>query len=70
MNDERDHGGGKRTWAKAEKLQEYVMVQEDKKVFGGIVVERNGGWKINQRPLYEWRKCNNKDWRDWVKLEF
>lgn len=60
--------------AKAEKLQKYIKKQNDngQKLFGGIVIEieKSDGWRINQKPVYDWNKCEQKDWSDWKKLEF
>jgi type III restriction enzyme len=63
-----DRDGGNYTKAKAEKLQEYIKEQKGKKLFGGIVIEKSDGWKINQKPVYDWSKCERNDWGDWEKL--
>jgi type III restriction enzyme len=63
-----DRDGGNYTKAKAEKLQEYIKEQIGKKLFGGIVIEKSDGWKINQKPVYDWSKCERNDWGDWEKL--
>jgi type III restriction enzyme len=65
-----DPDGSTRTKAKAEKLQEYIKKKKGKKLFGGIVIEKSDGWKINQKPLYDWSKCEKNDWSDWEKLKF
>ncbi len=65
-----DRDGGTYTKAKAEKLQEYIKEQKGQKLFGGIVIEKSDGWKINQKPVYDWNKCERNDWSDWEKLRF
>ena len=65
-----DRDGGNYTKAKAEKLQEYIKEQKGKKLFGGIAIEKSGGWKINQKSVYSWDKCEKNDWNDWEKLKF
>jgi type III restriction enzyme len=65
-----DRDGGTYTKAKAEKLQEYIKEQKGQKLFGGIVIEKSDGWKINQKPVYDWGKCERNDWSDWEKLKF
>lgn len=70
IKDMRDRDGGSYTKAKAEKLQEYITEQKGKNLFGGIAIEKNNGWRVNQKSAYEWSKCENNDWSDWKKLEF
>lgn len=65
-----DRDGGNYTKAKAEKLQEYIKEQKGKKLFGGIAIEKSDGWKINQKAVYDWSKCEKNDWSDWEKLKF
>lgn len=65
-----DRDGGTYTKAKAEKLQEFIKEQKGQKLFGGIVIEKSDGWKINQKPVYDWSKCERNDWSDWEKLKF
>ena len=67
-----DRDGMTYTKAKAEKLQEYIKEQnkKGKKLFGGIVIEKSDGWKINQKSDYDWSKCLRGDWNDWDKLKF
>lgn len=64
-----DREGGNYTKAKAEKLQEYIKEQKGKKLFGGIAIEKSDGWKINQKTVYDWSKCEKNDWSDWEKLK-
>lgn len=64
-----DRDGLNYTKAKAEKLQEYIEVQKGKKLFGGIVIEKSDGWKVNQKEKYDWGKCERNDWSDWIKLD-
>ena len=47
------------TTAKADKLQEYIKEQNEKgnKFFGGIVIKKKEGWKINQKENYKWDAC-------------
>ena len=68
--DMNDQQGGSYTKAKDEKLQEYIKEQKGKKLFGGIVIEKSDGWKINQKSVYNWDKCEKNDWSDWEKLKF
>ena len=67
-----DRDGTTYTKAKAEKLQEYIKEQnkKGKKLFGGIVIEKRDGWKINRKEKYDWGKCERNDWSDWEKLKF
>lgn len=65
-----DREGGNYTKAKAEKLQEYIKKQKGKKLFGGIAIEKNDGWKINQKAVYDWDKCEKNNWSDWENLKF
>jgi type III restriction enzyme len=65
-----DRDGGNYTKAKAEKLQEYIKQQKGQKLFGGIAIEKSDGWKINQKAVYNWDKCEKNDWSDWEKLKF
>jgi len=64
-----DRDGLTSTKAKAEKLQEYIKQQKDKMLFGGIVIEKSDGWKINQKEKYAWDKCERNDWSEWNSLE-
>jgi len=64
--DQHDQDGNTLTKAKAEKLQEYI--KKSKKLFGGIVIQVNGEWKINQNATYDWDKCLRNDWSDWGEL--
>ncbi len=65
-----DRDGGTYTKAKAEKLQEFIKEQQGGKLFGGIVIGKSDGWKINQKEIYEWSKCEKNDWSDWEMLRF
>jgi len=71
VKDQRDQDGNTLTKAKAEKLQEYIKEQgkKGKKLFGGIVTQVNGEWKINQNVTYNWDKCLRSDWSDCEDLE-
>jgi type III restriction enzyme len=70
--DSGDRDGTTYTKAKAERLQEYVKEQnkKGKKLSGGIAIEKNGRWKINQKDKYDWGKCEKNDWSDWDELRF
>ena len=63
-----DRDGATYTKAKAEKLQEYIKQQKDKKLFGGIAIEKSNVWKLNQKEKYIWNKCEKNDWSDWEAL--
>lgn len=67
-----DRDGTTYTRAKAEKLQDYIKEQnkKGKKLFGGIVIEKNGRWKMNQKEKYDWSKCERNDWSEWDGLSF
>lgn len=67
IKDSGDRDGMTNTKAKAEKLQEYIKEQnkKGKRLFGGIVIEKNGRWRINQNAKYDWGKCEQNDWSDW-----
>jgi type III restriction enzyme len=65
-----DRDGVTYTKAKAEKLQEFIDAQKGRKLFGGIVIEKSDGWKINQKAIYKWSKCEKNDWSDWEMLRF
>ncbi len=68
VKDMDDRDGLNYTKAKSEKLQEYIKEQKGKKLFGGIVIEKNGRWKINQKDKYDWSKCERNEWSDWEDL--
>lgn len=70
VKDAGDRDGMTYTKAKAEKLQEYIKQQINKKLFGGIAIEKSNVWKLNQKEKYNWNKCEKKDWNDWEDLEF
>jgi type III restriction enzyme len=72
VKDVGDRDGGSSTKAKAESLQMYIKEQnlKGKELSGGIVIKKNGSWKINQKEKYDWGKCERNDWNDWDKLIF
>ncbi len=70
VKDTGDREGKTYTKAKAEALQKYITEQKNKKLFGGIVIERNKAWHINSEVTYDWDKCERGDWSDWDELEF
>ena len=65
-----DRDGSNYTKAKSEALQKYIAGQKNKKLFGGIVIERSKAWLINDHAIYDWKKCENDDWKDWELLVF
>jgi type III restriction enzyme len=70
VKDQRDQDGNTLTKAKSEKLCEYIKEhsKKGKKLFGGIVIQVSGEWKINQNATYDWDKCLRGDWGDWKDL--
>lgn len=70
VKDVGDRDGKTYTKAKAESLQEYLINQGNKNVFGGIVIQRNHEWLINNQSLYDWEKCEKGDWSDWEIFNF
>lgn len=70
VKDSGDRDGKTYTKAKAEALQKYITSQKNKKLFGGIVIERNRAWHINGKATYDWEKCERDDWSEWDELIF
>jgi type III restriction enzyme len=68
VKDAADRDGRTFTKAKAEALRKYIVGQKSKKLFGGIVIERNKAWHINNKTTYDWGKCEHDDWSDWTDL--
>lgn len=70
--DENDRDGASSTKAKAEALAGYIRNHDKTNlpIFGGIVIEKDDGWRINQKQNYDWDKCMQNNWEDWEKLEF
>lgn len=68
VKDTGDRDGKTYTKAKAEALQKYIAGQDNKKLFGGIVVERSRAWLINDSKSFDWDKCEHGDWSDWGEL--
>ncbi|MGB7583049.1 MAG: DEAD/DEAH box helicase family protein [Sedimentisphaerales bacterium] len=68
--DQRDQDGSTFTKAKAERLQAYIKEHNKKGriLFGGIAIQVNRIWRINQNPVYDWDKCLHNDWSDWSDL--
>ncbi len=64
-----DRDGLSYTKAKAEALQKFIIKLGNKKVFGGIAIERYDSWLINDKPKYDWDKCEKGDWSDWMALK-
>lgn len=63
--DVNDQDGATKTKAKAEALQKYIQLNKDKKILGGILIQKNGVWKINRLSNYDWDKCTAGNWSDW-----
>jgi len=70
VKDTSDRDGKTYTKAKAEALQKYITNHKNKKFFGGIVIERNKAWYINNKTNYNWEKCERDNWSDWGELNF
>jgi len=70
VKDTGDRDGKTYTKAKAEALQKYIADSGNKKLFGGIVVERNRAWLINDSKSFDWEKCEHGDWSEWNELKF
>ena len=54
---------------RAEGLHKYIKEQnkKGKKLFGGIVINKNGSWRYNDNETYSY---NENDLRDWKMIEF
>ncbi len=70
VKDTADRDGKTYTKAKAEALQKYIIDSGNKKLLGGIVIQRNRAWLINDNKSYVWEKCEHGEWGDWNELEF
>jgi len=70
VKDVGDRDGKTYTKAKAEALQKYLISQGNKKVFGGIVIQRSHEWLINDESVYDWEKCEKGNWEDWNIFDF
>jgi len=70
VKDSGDRDGKTYTKAKAEALQKYLSGQKGKKIFGGIVIERNDTWHLNNKTTYNWERCERGDWSEWTPLIF
>jgi len=69
VKDVGDQEGLSKTKAKAEALQKWLKNQKKDGLFGGIIVNRNHVWLINNEEKYNWSKCEKDIWDDWVVLE-
>jgi type III restriction enzyme len=69
VKDSGDRDGSGKTKAKAEALQKHLASQKNDKLFGGVVIERNGDWLINSNNVYTWDKCENGNWSEWKNLD-
>jgi len=70
VKDTGDRDGKTYTKAKAEALQKYIANSGNKKLFGGVVVERNRAWLINDSKSFDWEKCEHGEWSEWNELKF
>lgn len=68
VKDSGDRDGKTYTKAKAEALQKYIASQKSKKLFGGIVIEKNHAWLINDNKTFDWEKCERGNWDEWENL--
>lgn len=68
--DKGDQDGSTFTKAKSEALHKYIKEYNKKRVFGGIAIQVNGSWLINQQDSYDWEKCLRNDWSGWQDLNF
>ena len=62
VKDSGDRDGKTYTKAKAEALQKYIANSGNKKLFGGITVQRNQAWLINDSKSFDWEKCEHGEW--------
>lgn len=69
VKDPGDRDGSTITKAKAEALHQYIAGRKDRRVFGGIVINRHHEWLLNNKARYDWEKCTRGDWGDWEALE-
>jgi type III restriction enzyme len=65
-----DRDGSTYTKAKAEAFQKHLAKENNKKLFGGIVIERTKAWLINDNQKYNWEKCEKDNWDEWKNLFF
>lgn len=70
VKDAGDRDGKTYTKAKAEALQKYIIDSGNEKLFGGIVIQRNREWVINDEKVYDWDECEKGDWGEWNNMEF
>jgi type III restriction enzyme len=70
IKDVGDRDGKSYTKAKAEALQKYIYNSGNKKLFGGIIIQRNREWLLNDEETYNWEKCEHGDWSDWKIFDF
>jgi type III restriction enzyme len=68
VKESNDRDGLNYTKAKAETLQKYIGHQKNKKLFGGLVIEKNRAWLLNDNSKYNWEKCEKDDWGEWSIL--
>jgi type III restriction enzyme len=71
IKDQRDQDGSTFTKAKAEMSHAYIKKHSTKgrRLCGGIAIQVNRVWHINQKPTYDWDKCLRNDWSDWAYIE-
>ncbi len=70
VKDSGDRDGKTYTKSKAEALQKYITDSGNKKLFGGIVIEHNRSWLINDKKSFDWQKCEHNNWNEWKVLNF
>ncbi|MFA7000306.1 MAG: DEAD/DEAH box helicase family protein [Candidatus Paceibacterota bacterium] len=68
VKDTGDRDGKTYTKVKAEALQKYIANSGNKKLFGGIVIQRNRAWLFNDGKSFDWEKCEHGDWSEWNTL--
>ncbi len=68
--DKGDREGNTFTKAKSEAFQKYLKDHINEKLFGGIIIQVNKAWLINNQSNYDWVKPLRNDWSDWNELKF
>jgi type III restriction enzyme len=64
-----DRDGTTDTKFKAEALKDYIANNKDANLFGGIVIQKDNVWRVNNTNLYDWNKRLKNDWSDWEILD-
>ena len=47
---------------RAEGLAKYIAEQKGKKLFGGIVIQKDGSWRINEQRSYSYKENDLSEW--------